>query len=185
MADKRYFRITAGVECEKNFYIQAQDKEDALTELEELNFLKEETVLFSGKIDVDVVDKEQDIVEVTSGQSTTVKASLSIAQPKIGITIDSAQSGFSTPFCYWEIRGTVTNTGDAVAKQMMIEATIDPDSSDYKETKKIISIGALSPGEARDYYVQIDGTPCVESTGKVKCTYIDAEDNEKSVSKSL
>lgn len=26
---------------------------------------KEETVLFSGKIDVDVVDKEQDIVEVT------------------------------------------------------------------------------------------------------------------------
>ena len=62
MADKKYFKITAGVECEKEFYVEAGDKEEALRELEELNFEKEETVLFSGKIDVDVVDKEQDIV---------------------------------------------------------------------------------------------------------------------------
>jgi hypothetical protein len=69
MADKKYFRITAGMECEKNFYVQAQDKEDALRELEELNFQKEETVLFSGNIEVDVVDKNQDIVEVTEQEA--------------------------------------------------------------------------------------------------------------------
>jgi hypothetical protein len=65
MAGKKYFRITAGVECEKNFYVQAQDKEEALRELEELNFQKEETVPFSFRIEVDVVDKDQEIVEVT------------------------------------------------------------------------------------------------------------------------
>lgn len=69
MADKKYFRITAGVECEKDFYVQAQDKEDALRELEELNFQKEEMVLFSGKIEVDVVNKDQDIVEVTKEEA--------------------------------------------------------------------------------------------------------------------
>lgn len=69
MADKKYFRITAGVECEKDFYVQAEDKEHALEELQELNFLKEETVLFSGRIEVDVVDKNQDIVEVTEQET--------------------------------------------------------------------------------------------------------------------
>ena len=69
MADKKYFRITAGVECEKNFYVQAQDKEEALRELEELNFQKEETVPFSFKIEVDVVDKYQEIVEVTKEEA--------------------------------------------------------------------------------------------------------------------
>ena len=69
MADKKYFRITAGMECERDFYVQAQDKEDALRELEELNFLKAETVLFSGRIEVDVVDKERDIVEVTKEEA--------------------------------------------------------------------------------------------------------------------
>ena len=69
MADKKYFRITAGVEGEKDFYVQAQDKEDALRELEELNFQKEEMVLFSGKIEVDVVNKDQDIVEVTKEEA--------------------------------------------------------------------------------------------------------------------
>jgi len=69
MADKKCFRITAGVECEKDFYVQAHDKEDALRELEELNFEKAETVLFSGKIEVDVVDKDQDIVEVTKQEA--------------------------------------------------------------------------------------------------------------------
>ena len=69
MADKKHFKITAGVECEKEFYVEAENKEEALVELEELNFEKEETVLFSGKIDVDVVDKEQDIVEVTKEQA--------------------------------------------------------------------------------------------------------------------
>jgi len=69
MADKKYFRITAGVECEKEFYVEAEDKEQALRELEELNFEKEETVLLSGKIEVDVVDKEQDIVEVTKEEA--------------------------------------------------------------------------------------------------------------------
>ncbi|MDT8356907.1 MAG: PEGA domain-containing protein [Methanomicrobiaceae archaeon] len=125
------------------------------------------------------------IVDVTSGQSTTVKASLSIAQPKIELSIESAQSGFSTPRCYWEIRGTVSNTGDFVARQITLEATIDPKSSDYKETKKLISFGSLSPGESKTYLIKIEDTPCVESTGKVKCEYIDAEDDEKSVSKSI
>ena len=69
MADKKYFKIAAGVECEKEFYVEAQNKDQALVELEELNFEKEETVLFSGKIDVDVVDKEQDIVEVTKEEA--------------------------------------------------------------------------------------------------------------------
>ena len=69
MADKKYFKITAGVEYEKEFYVEAENKEDALRELEELNFQKEETVLFSGKIEVDVVDKEQDIVEVTKEEA--------------------------------------------------------------------------------------------------------------------
>jgi len=69
MADKKYFRITAGVEYERDFYVQAQDKEDALRELEELNFEKAETVLFSGKFEVDVVDKEQDIVEVSEEEA--------------------------------------------------------------------------------------------------------------------
>jgi len=73
MADKKYFRITAGVEYERDFYVQAQDKEDALRELEELNFEKAETVLFSGKIEVDVVDKEQDIVEVSEDVKGGVK----------------------------------------------------------------------------------------------------------------
>ena len=69
MTENKYFKITAGVECEKEFYVEAGDKEEALRELEELNFEKEETVLFSGKIDVDVVDKEQDIVEVTEEEA--------------------------------------------------------------------------------------------------------------------
>ena len=69
MADKKYFKITAGVEYEKEFYVEAENKEDALRELEELNFQKEETVLFSGKIEVDVIDKEQDIVEVTKEEA--------------------------------------------------------------------------------------------------------------------
>ena len=69
MADKKYFRITAGMECEKNFYVQAKDKEEALRELEELNFQKEETVPFSFKIEVDVVDKDQEIVEVTKEEA--------------------------------------------------------------------------------------------------------------------
>ena len=65
MAKKKYYKITAGMELEKEFYVEADNKEEALRELGELNFEKEETVLFSGKIDVDVVDKETDIVEVT------------------------------------------------------------------------------------------------------------------------
>ena len=69
MADKKYFKITAGVEYEKEFYVQADNKEEALRELEELNFGKAETVLFSGKIEVDVVDKDQDIVEVTKEEA--------------------------------------------------------------------------------------------------------------------
>ena len=69
MADKKYFRITAGMECEKNFYVQAQDKEEALRELEELNFQKEETIPFSFKIEVDVVDKNQEIMEVTKEEA--------------------------------------------------------------------------------------------------------------------
>ena len=69
MADKKYFKITAGVEFEKEFYVEAENKEEALRELEELNFEKEETVLWSGKIDVDVVDKERDIVEVSKEEA--------------------------------------------------------------------------------------------------------------------
>ncbi|MHC4062654.1 MAG: hypothetical protein ACYSR6_13785 [Planctomycetota bacterium] len=69
MAGKKYFRITAGVKYERDFYVQAQDKDQALEELEELNFEKAETVLFSGKIELDVVDKEQDIVEVTEEEA--------------------------------------------------------------------------------------------------------------------
>ena len=69
MADKKYYKITAGVELEKEFYVEAENKEEALIELEELNFEKEETVFFSGKIDVDVVDKETDIVEVTKEEA--------------------------------------------------------------------------------------------------------------------
>jgi hypothetical protein len=78
MADKKYFRITAGVEYERDFYVQAQDKEEALRELEELNFLKAETVLFSGKIEVDVVNKDQDIVEVTKEEAQPKDAIQSI-----------------------------------------------------------------------------------------------------------
>ena len=69
MADRKYFKITAGVEFEKEFYVEAENKDQALEELEELNFEKEETVLLSGKIDVDVVDKKQDIVEVTKEEA--------------------------------------------------------------------------------------------------------------------
>jgi len=69
MACKKYFKITAGVECKRDFYVQAEDKEQALEELQELNFLKEETVLFSGKIEVDVVDKDREIVEVTEEEA--------------------------------------------------------------------------------------------------------------------
>lgn len=75
MADKKYFKITAGVEFEKEFYVEAENKEEALRELEELNFEKEETVIWSGKVDVDVVDRDTDIVEVTKEE----------AQPKDGI----------------------------------------------------------------------------------------------------
>jgi hypothetical protein len=99
MANKKYFKITAGVECEKEFYVQAQDKEDALQELEELNFQKEETVLFSGKIDVDVVDKEQDIVEVTEEE----------AQPKDVIQCIAEMMedrGFALVSCGQGINGT-------------------------------------------------------------------------------
>jgi len=69
MADKKYFKITAGVEFEKEFYVEAENKEEALRELEELNFEKEEMVIWSGKIDVDVVDREKDIVEVTKEEA--------------------------------------------------------------------------------------------------------------------
>jgi len=69
MADKKYYRITAGVAYQKDFYVEAKNKEEALRELEELNFEKAETVLLSGKIEVDLVDKEQDIVEVTKEEA--------------------------------------------------------------------------------------------------------------------
>jgi len=98
MADKRYFRITAGVECEKDFYVQAEDKEQALEELQELNFLKEATVLFSCTIEVDVVDKEQDVVEVTEEE----------AQPKDVIQdIEEvmANQGFALVCCGQGING--------------------------------------------------------------------------------
>ena len=126
-----------------------------------------------------------DVVDVTSGMSTSVKASLKLAQPKITITIDSAQSGYTSPRCNWEIRGTVSNTGDAVATQVRLEATIEPDDSEYPDTTKLISIGALNPGETKNYLIKLDNVPCVESTGKVKCIYIDAEDDEESVTKSV
>lgn len=99
MADKKYFRITAGVECEKDFYVRAEDKEDALRELEEMNFQKEETVLLSCKIEVDVVDKEQDIVEVTEEE----------ARPKDvirGIKELMAEQGFALVSCGQGINGT-------------------------------------------------------------------------------
>jgi len=99
MADKKYFRITAGVECEKDFYVQAQDKEDALRELEELNFEKAETVLFSGKIEVDLVDKDQDIVEVTKQE----------AQPKDviqSIKEVMEEQGFALVSCGHGLNGT-------------------------------------------------------------------------------
>ena len=69
MADKKFFRITAGAEYQKEFYVEAKNKEEALRELEELNFEKVETVLFSGKIEVDLVDKDQAIVEVTKEEA--------------------------------------------------------------------------------------------------------------------
>ena len=69
MADKKYYRITAGVEYQKDFYVEAKNKEEALRELEELNFEKAETVLLSGKIEVDLVDKDQDIVEVSEEEA--------------------------------------------------------------------------------------------------------------------
>ncbi len=69
MADKKYFRITAGVEYERDFYVQAQDKENALEELEGLDFLKEETGLFSSRIEVNAVNKDRDIVEVSEKEA--------------------------------------------------------------------------------------------------------------------
>ena len=98
MADKKYFKITAGVECEKEFYVQADNKEEALRELEELNFGKAETVLFSGKIEVNVVDKEHDIVEVTEEE----------AQPKDviqSIKEVMADKGFALVSCGQGING--------------------------------------------------------------------------------
>ncbi|MHC4070482.1 MAG: hypothetical protein ACYSWW_11250 [Planctomycetota bacterium] len=99
MADKKYFKITAGVEFEKEFYVEAENKDQALEELEELNFEKEETVLLSGKIDVDVVDKEQDIVEVTKEE----------AQPKDviqSIKEVMGDRGFASVSCGHGIHGT-------------------------------------------------------------------------------
>ena len=98
MADKKYFKITAGVEYEKEFYVQADNKEEALRELEELNFGKAETVLFSGKIEVNVVDKEHDIVEVTEEE----------AQPKDviqSIKEVMADKGFALVSCGQGING--------------------------------------------------------------------------------
>ena len=69
MADKKFYKITAGAEFEKDFYVEAENKEQALRELEEHNFTKEETIPLSGKIDVDVVNKETEIVEVTKEQA--------------------------------------------------------------------------------------------------------------------
>ena len=99
MADKKYFKITAGVEIEKEFFVEAENKEEALRELEELNFEKEETVLLSGKIDVDVVDKENHIVEVTKEE----------AQPKDvieSIKEVMTDQGFALVSCGQGINGT-------------------------------------------------------------------------------
>ena len=99
MTGKKYFKITTGVEFEKEFYVEAENKEEALRELEELNFEKEETVLWSGKIDVDVVDKEQDIVEVTKEE----------AQPKDVIQRIKevmGDKGFALVSCGHGINGT-------------------------------------------------------------------------------
>ena len=98
MADKKYFKITAGGEYEKEFFVEAENKEEALRELEELNFEKEETVLWSGKIDVDVIDKEKDIVEVTKEE----------AQPKDviqGIKEGMENRGFALVSCGQGING--------------------------------------------------------------------------------
>jgi hypothetical protein len=127
----------------------------------------------------------KETITVTAGQTTTLKKSLSVAQPKLTLTITSAESGLKTPYCYWALRGVVSNTGEAFAKDITLTATIDPDSSDYKETKKTITFGILNPGESRDYYIYIENAPCVDSTGSVKCEYLDSDDDKKSVSKSI
>ena len=61
MADKKFYKITAGAEFEKDFYVEAENKEQALRELEEHNFTKEVTIPLTGKIDVDVVNKETEV----------------------------------------------------------------------------------------------------------------------------
>jgi hypothetical protein len=124
-------------------------------------------------------------VTIIGGETASLKVSMPKAQPKITLTITSVNSGVKTPRCYWEIKGTVTNEGSAVATGMSLEGTVDPRDSEYSTVKKTISMGALNPGETRDYFIYIDNAPCVDSTGSVKCTYLDADDKEKSASKSI
>ena len=69
MTDKKYFRITAHAEFQKEFYVEAGTKQEALEELEELNFQKEKTLLLSGKIDFGGIDVAQDIKEVTKEEA--------------------------------------------------------------------------------------------------------------------
>ena len=136
MADKKYFRITAGMECEKDFYVQAQDKEEALEELDKLNFQKEETVPFSGKIEVDVVDKEQDIVEVTEeeAQPKDVIQSIKEVMEEQGFALVSCGQGLNGAQGYAFMH---RQTGEYIGVQEEeLDEELDEEEDDWEDDEE-------------------------------------------------
>ncbi len=119
-------------------------------------------------------------VTVKADQSVTFKRTLTVPKPDIHITVTSTDTGFRPPKCYWEVAGTVTNSGAGVAHDLVLTLELDPEDNAYDTASTVKRIGYLNPGETREFYIWVDAASCSDYTGKLKYEYYDADDEKHS-----
>jgi hypothetical protein len=120
-------------------------------------------------------DYKQNIT-VTSGKTFTFKKTLTVPKPDIHITVTATNTGYRPPKCYWEVSGTVTNSGAGVAHDLVLTLDLDPVDDDYDSASTEKRLGYLNPGETRDFYIWVDAASCSDYTGSLEYVYYDEED---------
>ncbi|MDG6256038.1 MAG: PEGA domain-containing protein [Methanomicrobiaceae archaeon] len=119
-------------------------------------------------------------VTVTADASVSVKRTLTVPKPDIYITVTSTSTGYNAPKCYWEVSGTVSNSGAGTAKDMVLTLELTPTDTAYDKASTEKRIGYLNPGETREFYIWVDATSCSDYTGKLTYVYYDADDKKHS-----
>jgi hypothetical protein len=119
-------------------------------------------------------------VTVKVDESVTFDRTLTKPKPDIHITVTSTDTGYRTPKCYWEVAGTVTNSGSGVAHDLVLTLKLDPEDDDYDSASTEKRIGYLNPGETRDFYIWVDAASCSDYTGSLEYVYYDEEDEKHS-----